>query len=228
MDLASLSFSFCAMIVCLLGAARCSIDDKNNCPCPKISSFPLTKPPPPTCYNNTFRYTCIDGYVRKVGTSNLIRCKHTEGASQWTTPTLQCIPNPLKTTTQPPETSTVTTSASTSLQVTQSGSVSTSVATGRSSAETTSSDSVMRTKATDRTTSITTTTKPFSGSTVTPPVFDPRIDKTTTSAISCTLLVMVCAFIGIIFLYYRRRSRSNSPPSTGEERVSMTYAPPGP
>uniref|UniRef100_A0A4W6FAN3 Sushi domain-containing protein n=1 Tax=Lates calcarifer TaxID=8187 RepID=A0A4W6FAN3_LATCA len=213
MDLASLSFSFCAMIVCLLGAARCSIDDKNNCPCPKISSFPLTKPPPPTCYNNTFRYTCIDGYVRKVGTSNLIRCKHTEGASQWTTPTLQCIPNPLKTTTQPPETSTVTNIIT---------------VTSQNFSITTTVDSVMRTKATDRTTSITTTTKPFSGSTVTPPVFDPRIDKTTTSAISCTLLVMVCAFIGIIFLYYRRRSRSNSPPSTGEERVSMTYAPPGP
>ncbi|XP_055087627.1 interleukin-15 receptor subunit alpha isoform X1 [Periophthalmus magnuspinnatus] len=67
----------------------------HSCPCADIPIPPhnLTKPPVWNCSNsNSFRYTCIDGYVRKVGTSNLIRCVD----NKWTQPKLECIDDPKK------------------------------------------------------------------------------------------------------------------------------------
>ncbi|XP_054480312.1 interleukin-15 receptor subunit alpha isoform X3 [Anoplopoma fimbria] len=102
-----------ATMVCLLGAALCS-KDKTICPCPEIKSLgPRTQPPPVTCFNisDTFRYKCIENYVRQVGTSNLIKCKQSDnGTRHWAPdkPSLNCIPDPNKTTTQPPS-STATT-----------------------------------------------------------------------------------------------------------------------
>uniref|UniRef100_A0A3Q0RDN5 Sushi domain-containing protein n=1 Tax=Amphilophus citrinellus TaxID=61819 RepID=A0A3Q0RDN5_AMPCI len=70
-----------------------SLTDENGCPCPEIPERNLTKPPTQTCFQigSRFRYQCIDGYVRKSGTSNLIKCEATGGAPQWTEPTLECI-----------------------------------------------------------------------------------------------------------------------------------------
>nr|BAM36392.1 interleukin-15 receptor alpha chain [Oplegnathus fasciatus]BAN84545.1 interleukin-15 receptor subunit alpha [Oplegnathus fasciatus] len=105
MDLGPPLFSACVMMICLLGAARCSNVDKVNCPCSEIPQWPLTKPPAdPTCSQNTFRYTCIEGYLRKVGTSNLIRCNQSNNVLHWSSPSLQCIPDPRRPTTQPPKT----------------------------------------------------------------------------------------------------------------------------
>uniref|UniRef100_A0A3P8WSR5 Sushi domain-containing protein n=1 Tax=Cynoglossus semilaevis TaxID=244447 RepID=A0A3P8WSR5_CYNSE len=74
------------------------VTDLTTCPCPLIPLEPLTEPAPQTCYTDTFRYTCIPGYVRKAGTSNLIRCKRLNGSVNWTTASLQCI----RKKTQPP------------------------------------------------------------------------------------------------------------------------------
>uniref|UniRef100_A0A8P4JZJ1 Sushi domain-containing protein n=1 Tax=Dicentrarchus labrax TaxID=13489 RepID=A0A8P4JZJ1_DICLA len=105
MDLGPPSVPVCVMMVCLLGAARFCSGVKSNCQCPEIPQHSLTEPPGRTCFNisDTFRYTCVTGYLRKVGTSNLIKCKQTDrGIVEWTTAKLQCIPDPKITTTKPP------------------------------------------------------------------------------------------------------------------------------
>ncbi|XP_078099225.1 interleukin-15 receptor subunit alpha isoform X4 [Sander vitreus] len=134
MDLGSSLFS----VVYLLGAALCSNGDI-SCPCPNIPPFELTEPPLETCFriNSTFRYKCIGGYVRKVGTSNLIKCILDGVSPKWSTPTLVCIADPKRTTTQPPK-STVTTGTE---------------------------DVVTETKGTHRTTSTSPTAEPSSNST---------------------------------------------------------------
>ncbi|XP_061524099.1 interleukin-15 receptor subunit alpha isoform X4 [Phycodurus eques] len=64
--------------------------DQSECPCSGIPPWPLTEPPPEDCHqlNRTFRYTCLKGYLRTAGTSNLIKCK--PGSSRWSNPTLIC------------------------------------------------------------------------------------------------------------------------------------------
>ncbi|XP_062238628.1 interleukin-15 receptor subunit alpha isoform X2 [Platichthys flesus] len=123
MDPGSLPLSVRAVIVCLLGAARCSSADNSNCKCSEIPELPLTKPPPETC-NQTFRHTCKDGYTRKVGTSNLIKCnRNNNSAPKWTTASLICIPDPRRTITLPPKIP-VTTASFTDFRMTESGSFS--------------------------------------------------------------------------------------------------------
>ncbi|XP_041707826.1 interleukin-15 receptor subunit alpha [Coregonus clupeaformis] len=78
--------------VCRLGTVRRDV-------CPPPSQFNLTKPLNGYQENGyqenvSLRYQCVDGYVRKAGTSNLIRCKLTDQKLQWTRPTLICIPDP--------------------------------------------------------------------------------------------------------------------------------------
>ncbi|XP_022605216.1 interleukin-15 receptor subunit alpha isoform X3 [Seriola dumerili] len=207
MDQGSLSFSVCAMMLCLLGAACCSNGD--SCPCSDIPHLPLTKPPPETCYN-TFRYICVDSYVRKVGTSNLIKCKQNNGAPYWTKASLNCIPDPLRRTTQPPQSKGTTsrtdilrdvhitsaiTPAPTSRQTTQSGSTSaptqapeTSTAERTSDAEHSSPSQVL---------------------------------GRTAGLIVCVFLVIVFAVFGSGYSWYRRRSRNRYPMGTAEEKMSM-------
>ncbi|KAG7234688.1 hypothetical protein INR49_004092 [Caranx melampygus] len=82
MDPGSLLLSVCATVLCLLGAAYGSPADRPSCPCANIPPVPLTESPPETC-GITFRYACIDGYKRKVGSSNLIKCQED---GQWLPP----------------------------------------------------------------------------------------------------------------------------------------------
>ncbi|XP_064795840.1 interleukin-15 receptor subunit alpha isoform X2 [Oncorhynchus masou masou] len=80
--------------------------------CPPLSHWKLTKPlNTRDSYqeNESLRYQCVDGYVRKAGTSNLIKCKRIGQVLQWTLPTLTCIPDPSIPTTIEPSTTHKTT-----------------------------------------------------------------------------------------------------------------------
>ncbi|XP_022605215.1 interleukin-15 receptor subunit alpha isoform X2 [Seriola dumerili] len=220
---------------------------QRSCPCSDIPHLPLTKPPPETCYN-TFRYICVDSYVRKVGTSNLIKCKQNNGAPYWTKASLNCIPDPLRRTTQPPQSKGTTsrtdilrdvhitsaiTPAPTSRQTTQSGSTSaptqapeTSTAERTSDAEHSSPSQVTfltETEATNRTTSSAPTTEPSTYTTV-----DPKKQRHTHHILGRTAGLIVCVFLVIVFAvfgsgysWYRRRSRNRYPMGTAEEKMSM-------
>ncbi|KAM3588225.1 uncharacterized protein V6R79_024353 [Siganus canaliculatus] len=142
MDLGSLLFSRCVVMAFLIEAVHNSNSGQTSCSCPEIPSWNLTKPPLKNesfNVNFTFRYTCIDGYVRKAGTSNLTKCKLRiiNGAQDcywWMPPVrLQCIPDPKK---QLP--STMATADTTSQQMTQSVSTSASQAAETGSTVTTS------------------------------------------------------------------------------------------
>ncbi|XP_044042358.1 interleukin-15 receptor subunit alpha isoform X4 [Siniperca chuatsi] len=232
MDLGSLLFSLCIMMICLLGAARCSSHDQIKC-CPEILQLPQTEPPPVNCLpiNSTFRYKCIEGYLRKVGTSNLIRCKQIKNASpEWSKPSLKCIPDPMRTTTQPPKT-TVTTMASISPKITQSISTSASVTAETYSTKPTSTVQQDPTSHSQAAVSIspkmtrgirisasvtaeTDSTKPTS------------LPSSSTAGIAGGSLVIFCALIGISFLCYRsRRSKNNFPPHAAEEQFPMNHDP---
>ncbi|XP_042367095.1 interleukin-15 receptor subunit alpha isoform X2 [Plectropomus leopardus] len=254
MDLSPL-FSVCFMMICLLGAAICSNGDKNSCECPEPPRLNLTVPAG-TCFKSgsSFRYQCIEGYVREAGTSNLIRCKKDDdGSAYWapSRPTLNCKPDPKKTTTKPPPSqvtqgytdilrdSTVTTTVtpSTSPQMTQSESPSSSETAEPPSAEPTTPglwtvsdhspavtvDVRTGTKTTHRTTSTSTTT----GTDISPEYNHAglQLGSTTTALIGCASLAIVCALIGISIFCYRGRSKSNIPPEKAEERIPMNYAP---
>nr|XP_046234550.1 interleukin-15 receptor subunit alpha isoform X2 [Scatophagus argus] len=250
MELGSPLLSVCFIMICLLGATRNSNGGKINCSCTDIPLRNLTELPPKTCYNIThiFRYKCLDGYVRKAGTSDLIKCKQINSAApQWTEPSLQCIPDPKRTVIQLPRVtvtkghtdiphdSTITTAvtASTSLQMTQHINISASVTAESHSTEPTSSvlwvpsdhshDFVRRTGATDGTTSTSTTAEPSNNSTANLRVFE--LNSTTIPVIICASLVIICAFSGISFLFYRRRS-TNRVVQEPEELMPMNHVQP--
>ncbi|XP_033987203.1 interleukin-15 receptor subunit alpha isoform X20 [Trematomus bernacchii] len=111
MELDSSSLT-CLTVLCLLGAAEVSSLENNTC-CPDIPKVPRTKRPEVACFqiNSTFRYACIDGYVRKSGTSNLLKCKQSNGTSFIYTPstgaTFECILDPKRTTAPPKSTATI-------------------------------------------------------------------------------------------------------------------------
>ncbi|KAM3588240.1 uncharacterized protein V6R79_024353 [Siganus canaliculatus] len=158
MDLGSLLFSRCVVMAFLIEAVHNSNSGQTSCSCPEIPSWNLTKPPLKNesfNVNFTFRYTCIDGYVRKAGTSNLTKCKLRiiNGAQDcywWMPPVrLQCIPDPKKqlpstmateALTDFPHSSIITTTVTdtTSQQMTQSVSTSASQAAETGSTVTTS------------------------------------------------------------------------------------------
>ncbi|XP_028256582.1 interleukin-15 receptor subunit alpha isoform X8 [Parambassis ranga] len=212
MAMGSLRLSVCVMMHLLLGASKPSSGDQNHCPCPKIPQRVLTKPPPETCYevNSPYRYECLDGYVRKVGTSNLLKCRRDEDKpSYWTSPTLECIPDPRIVTTQPPTSTTnlnprILTNHPADNTVTNKSSVTPPV--------------VQTTKSSTFSTGTT-------GSSV---ISTPAPFKGVAEAASATVsLVIVCAVIGIIcLLYRRRRSENNKKQLPGEEATPMNVVSP--
>nr|XP_057933966.1 interleukin-15 receptor subunit alpha [Doryrhamphus excisus] len=91
MDLRSLLLYGCLVMVSRLGAVHYSTGEPNECLCSEIPPLNWTEPPDCHQMNKTFRYTCVKGYVRKAGTSNLIKC---QPDSRWSTPHLTCIVDP--------------------------------------------------------------------------------------------------------------------------------------
>ncbi|XP_034381979.1 uncharacterized protein LOC117726059 isoform X6 [Cyclopterus lumpus] len=221
---------YLGVLICLLGAARCS-SDKKMCPCPEISSRNDTQPPAKNCYqiSETFRYTCKDPNLRKAGTSNFIKCKQDGNGSPHWSPlniSLKCIPDPNRTIQQPPSStvttdpnttttqpleSTVTTAPS-SPQMAQSLSPSASVSAEPDKAEATSplqalsgrsqgtEENVRETEATHQTTATLTGVR---------------------TGIGFASAAIVCALIGISFFCYKRRSKSAIPQEMPEEQFPM-------
>ncbi|XP_026002501.1 interleukin-15 receptor subunit alpha isoform X5 [Astatotilapia calliptera] len=195
MALVSLAFPVCVMIVCW---SQLSSSD-NSCPCPEIPKLNLTNLPQQGCFkiHDRFRYKCMDGYLRKAGTSTLIKCENP--GAQWSKPSLVCIPDPRITTTQPPKaTSTTTTESHTDIS---SYSVSTSAIT----------EPVMET------TGQTDTIKNATHSAL-------EIDAaTTTAATVITVLLVTLCTAGIVLLYQRRR-REHTPVNQDPEELCTLNA----
>ncbi|KAM3588232.1 uncharacterized protein V6R79_024353 [Siganus canaliculatus] len=237
MDLGSLLFSRCVVMAFLIEAVHNSNSGQTSCSCPEIPSWNLTKPPLKNesfNVNFTFRYTCIDGYVRKAGTSNLTKCKLRiiNGAQDcywWMPPVrLQCIPDPKK---QLPSTM-ATAADTTSQQMTQSVSTSASQAAETGSTVTTSpglqvpSNHSQAAASTSQqmTQSVSTSASQAAetGSTVTiSPGLQVRSNHSqefsgkTATAVALPSLVIICACIGI--LYYKSRNNRNNRRGTEEE-----------
>ncbi|XP_007571709.1 interleukin-15 receptor subunit alpha isoform X6 [Poecilia formosa] len=136
MDPDRFSTSVCVLMVCLLGTTRLS--SVGHCACPEIPRRNFTlQPEAGNCFNVSYRYryTCIPGYVRKAGTSNLIRCSN---LLQWTTTKfpLECIPHPDSTPPLPPH---IPDGSSITTAPPNWPGTSTSHPTGRTTTETTSS-----------------------------------------------------------------------------------------
>ncbi|KAI9544849.1 hypothetical protein NQZ68_042060 [Dissostichus eleginoides] len=104
MELDSSSLT-CLTLLCLLGAAEVSSLGNNTS---DIAEVPIPGDP---CspIKSRFRCTCMEGYVRKAGTSNLLICKQADGQSLiWTRldPKFECILDPNRTTAPPKSTAT--------------------------------------------------------------------------------------------------------------------------
>ncbi|KAM8909241.1 interleukin-15 receptor subunit alpha isoform 2-T2 [Spinachia spinachia] len=249
MDLGS-RFAFssvCLMVTCLLRSTDCF---NHKISCPPIPPRLLTLNPPEKYFqiNETFRYECQAGYVRKAGTSNYIRCEQIHnGPAQWIPqePSLECIPDPMLT---QPAKSTVTnghadiphsftiantvTATSFSPQTTQKLSPSASVAAEPDRPEPTPSWQLAvsgHSQGTERVVAETEVT-PTPSSTTTPldgtaPNAQAMTLAARTAAIGCgSLAIVVCVLVGIGFFHHRRRSKSQNPPP--DEQIPMKGAPP--
>ncbi|XP_027899922.1 interleukin-15 receptor subunit alpha isoform X1 [Xiphophorus couchianus] len=226
MDPGRFSTSVCVLMVCLLGTTRLS--SVGQCACPEIPRRSLTLPPEgKNCFNvsDKYRYTCIPGYVRKAGTSNLIKCNN---HSQWTTTKfpLECIPHPDSTPTPPhiPDGSSITTAA------TNRPGTSTSHPTGRSSTTETTSSANMEEQSTSETKSTTTvvsyktrrsTYSPSNHSNGNSSMKETHTETftaadTRTIAATLSVVILLVSMSGIIFVLHRRRKRPIPPQETEE------------
>ncbi|XP_010780958.1 interleukin-15 receptor subunit alpha isoform X2 [Notothenia coriiceps] len=246
MELDSSSLT-CLAVLCLLGAAEISSIENNTC-CPDIPQANNTKPPEVPCFqiNSKFRYKCIYGYVRKSGTSNLLKCNGT--AFIYTPSTkekFECILNPNNITAPPKSTATTGHThvhiphESTASSIVTSRSLQTSQSIQPSaplSAETTSSstfsslappgssqgavDSMPGTEASKSHGTLSTTTEASNNGTIIPGMLSssaPRI------VIGCVSLVIFCALVGISFFFYKRSK--NEIPHRTDEQIPMKMDP---
>ncbi|MED6294622.1 hypothetical protein CHARACLAT_022999, partial [Characodon lateralis] len=194
-----------------------------NGTCPKIPKIKFTLPEEHIFQiNERYRYQCIKGYVRKAGTSNLIKCEKKSSVLQWTISHLTCIPDP-KFTPQPPNSTGITTQApnqpgtSISLQ---------SVRTSTSEA-TISHNMEQSTSGTGNTTTLQPST--IQSSTHSPSNHNNKtisFSESFTEAdaktvgISLSVVILLFAISGIIFLLYQRRNRP-IPTQDAEEMEPM-------
>ncbi|XP_017158367.1 interleukin-15 receptor subunit alpha isoform X2 [Poecilia reticulata] len=203
--------SVCVLMVCLLGTTRLS--SVGHCACPEIPRRNFTlQPEAGNCFNVSYRYryTCIPGYVRRAGTSNLIKCSN---HLQWTTTKvpLECIPHPDSTSHIPGTT--------------------TSHPTGRTTTETTSSANMEQsTSGTENTTTVVSyetqnsTYSPSNHSIENSSIKATHTETYTADAkaigVSLSVVILLVSMSGIIFVLYRRRKRQ-SPPQETEEMERM-------
>ncbi|XP_035770547.1 interleukin-15 receptor subunit alpha isoform X2 [Neolamprologus brichardi] len=214
MALVSLAFPVCVMIVCW---PQLSSSD-NSCPCPEIPKLNLTNLPQQGCFqiDARFRYKCMDGYLRKAGTSNLIKCENP--GAQWSKPSLVCIPDPRITTTQPPKATSTTTATTESHTDISSYSVSTSAITTASTAQMMQNSSTVLEQGTSTQTTTHEPVMETTGQTDTMNnanhsalEIDAAADTaTTTAATVITVLLVTLCTAGIVLLYQRRR-REHTP-----------------
>ncbi|CAI5637357.1 interleukin-15 receptor subunit alpha isoform X8 [Oreochromis niloticus] len=193
MALVSLAFSVCVMIVCW---PQLSSSD-NSCPCPEIPKLNLTNLPQQGCFKigDIFRYKCKDGYLRQVGTSNLIRCNDRGAVPQWSEPWLVCIRDPRITTTQPPKATRATTTESR----TDISHYSISTSAIKTVMETTGKTDTIQNA----------TVSPRRADNTTPSTL--KIDPATTTAATVTTVLLVILCTAGIVLLYRRRRREHIP-----------------
>ncbi|XP_026002500.1 interleukin-15 receptor subunit alpha isoform X4 [Astatotilapia calliptera] len=198
----------------------------NSCPCPEIPKLNLTNLPQQGCFkiHDRFRYKCMDGYLRKAGTSTLIKCENP--GAQWSKPSLVCIPDPRITTTQPPKaTSTTTTESHTDIS---SYSVSTSAITTASTAQMMQNSSTVLEQGTS--TQTTTHAEPVMETTgqtdtiknATHSALEIDAATTTAATVITVLLVTLCT-AGIVLLYQRRR-REHTPVNQDPEELCTLNA----
>ncbi|XP_043963837.1 interleukin-15 receptor subunit alpha-like isoform X6 [Gambusia affinis] len=226
MDPDRFTTSVCVLMVCLLGTTRLS--SVGQCTCPEIPRRNFTlQPEAENCFNvgYKYRYSCIPGYVRKAGTSNLITCSND---SKWTTTRhpLVCIPHPDSTTPSLPHIPdglSITTAAPNRPET------STSYSTGRSSTTETTSSANMKqsTSVTKSTTTVvsyktrSSTYSPSNHSNGNSSMKDIYAETYTaadakTIAITLSAVILLASTSGIIFLLYRRRKRPIPPQETEE------------
>ncbi|KAG8005795.1 hypothetical protein GBF38_001785 [Nibea albiflora] len=209
MDLRSPSLCVCVMMLCLLGAARCSVAGEKKCKCQEIPQFPLTKDPSSSCTEPTihFRYMCIEGYLRKAGTSNRITCDPVNGT--WTTPSLECIPDPKR----PPPPSTTVTQGHTDITL----DIITTTVTTFTSTPVIRFASTSVTAPTERAESTSPALQVSShGSTQ-------ELSGTSTALITLLLVMIICAVIGLLVFKkcYRRSKENTCHQSSAEEQIPM-------
>ncbi|XP_015248283.1 PREDICTED: interleukin-15 receptor subunit alpha isoform X1 [Cyprinodon variegatus] len=194
-------FTLCVLIACVLGKTRLS--GAGNCFCPKIPEMDLTLHED-GCFgkDSKYRYTCIEGYVRKAGTSNLIKCQEEKGRFNWTVPKLVCIRDP-----KLPAMDSGSTTQATALLETSTSHQSTRNSTSKANMHQSTSG-----------TGSTTTVQPCtnSSSTHSPMERNNKTISTITAAaqntigITVSMVVLLAAVSGVVFSICRRRNRPTS------------------
>uniref|UniRef100_A0A672GXD3 Sushi domain-containing protein n=1 Tax=Salarias fasciatus TaxID=181472 RepID=A0A672GXD3_SALFA len=215
------------IMVCFLGAVRLSTGDESHCPCPKIPPWPLTEDPPEKCHqiSDTFRYTCLVGYVRKAGTSNLIKCELKNKVGQWQNSTLQCIDDPKRpklpttpqsTTPNDPKRPKLPTTPQSTTPKNLSDNPQDTTMTSTANAVTPTPGKIRKAE--------TTTTRNGTSNPYADPTAAHSAGTQAAAIVSPILLVLICAAIGIGFILHWRKSRHNLPQQPGEELVPMNPA----
>ncbi|XP_017158368.1 interleukin-15 receptor subunit alpha isoform X3 [Poecilia reticulata] len=194
--------SVCVLMVCLLGTTRLS--SVGHCACPEIPRRNFTlQPEAGNCFNVSYRYryTCIPGYVRRAGTSNLIKCSN---HLQWTTTKvpLECIRT---TTSHPTGRTTTETTSSANMEQSTSGTENTTTVVSYETQNSTYSPS---NHSIENSSIKATHTETYTAA------------DAKAIGVSLSVVILLVSMSGIIFVLYRRRKRQ-SPPQETEEMERM-------